>query len=98
AEIGGRVGAIVEARRALAEGLRALPGLGVYPSEATFLLTRLPDGVDATELRAGLRARGVAVRVFAKHPRLAGHVRITVGTPEENAVCLEALAALLPAG
>jgi histidinol-phosphate aminotransferase len=46
-------------------------------------------------LRAALLERGVAVRVFAKDPRLAGCVRVTVGTPDENAAFLAALRAVL---
>ena len=94
-ELAGHIGAIVEAREALVRGLEALPGVEPYPTEANFVLVRLPAGRDALTLKDALLTRGVAVRVFARHARLAGHVRVTVGTPEENALLLLALAELL---
>ena len=76
-------------------GLEALPGVSPYPTQANFVLFRLPEGMDAAALRASLTERGVAVRVFERQPRLRGYVRVTVGTPEENALFLLALAELL---
>ncbi|MEO0326488.1 MAG: histidinol-phosphate transaminase [Myxococcota bacterium] len=94
-ELAARIGAIVEARGALLRGLEALPGVTPFPTEANFVLFRLAEGTDASRFKASLAERGVAVRVFTRHPRLAGHVRVTVGTPEENALFLLALAELL---
>ncbi len=94
-ELAARIGAIVDARRALVAGLDALPGVTPFPTEANFVLFRLVGGADAMALQATLAERGVAVRVFSRHPRLAGHVRVTVGTPEENALFLVALAEAL---
>ena len=82
-------------RRALVAGLDALPGVTPFPTEANIVLFRLVGGADAMALQATLAERGVAVRVFSRHPRLAGHVRVTVGTPEENALFLVALAEAL---
>ncbi len=49
---------------------------------------------DSQALADDLLARGIAVRSFQKYGgRLAGHLRITVGTPTENDALLEALAA-----
>jgi histidinol-phosphate aminotransferase len=64
-----------------------------YPSAANFILVRMPDGPAAFE---GLKARGILVRTFhGSHPLLAHCLRLTVGTPEENARLLEALASVL---
>ncbi len=84
--------AIVAERAVLEAGLDAC-GVERFPSDANFVLFRTPH--DASVLRAALLERGVAVRVFAKDPRLAGCVRVTVGTPDENAAFLGALRAVL---
>ena len=81
--------AIVRERAVLRGALEAIEGLHVWPSDANFLLVRVPG--DAVALRERLWAEGIAVRVFASHPRLAGHLRLTVGTPDENAALVDAL-------
>jgi histidinol-phosphate aminotransferase len=51
---------------------------------------RLPDASRAFE---GLKARGILVRnLHGSHPLLANCLRLTVGTPDENARLLAALA------
>ncbi len=80
-------------RAALTERLASLPGVQVWPSEANMILLRVPD---AHALFAGMKARGVLVKnVSALHPLLANCLRLTVGTPEENAQMLQALQAAL---
>jgi histidinol-phosphate aminotransferase len=72
-------------RRALAE----LPGVRPFPSEANMILVRVPDSRRAFE---GMRSRGVLVKhVAGLHPLLANCLRLTVGTPQENALMIEAL-------
>ena len=75
---------------------RALAGRGfrVWPSQANFVLARPADG-DALRLYRGLRERGVLVRYFAE-PGLADKLRITVGTDQQTARLLSALADLTP--
>jgi histidinol-phosphate/aromatic aminotransferase/cobyric acid decarboxylase-like protein len=46
-------------------------------------------------VHARLAAQGVAVRRFASEPRLARHLRITVGAPPENDALIDALRATL---
>ncbi len=76
-------------RKALHDGLAALPGVTVYPSAANFFLTRVPDGVRSF---SSLKSQGVLVRNFhGAHPLLENCLRITVGTPEENRILLSAL-------
>jgi histidinol-phosphate aminotransferase len=75
--------------------LRALPGLVVHPSDANFFLVRVGERVE--DLARELLARGVSVRAFkGAQGTLAGHVRITVGTPAEDDRLLHALGELLP--
>jgi histidinol-phosphate aminotransferase len=75
-------------RSVLAAGLQGL-GFQVLPSEANFVLARRP-GEDMAVVQRQLRERGVLVRYFDV-PGLRDALRITVGTPEEIDVLLEAL-------
>jgi histidinol-phosphate aminotransferase len=67
-------------------------GARVYPSEANFLLTRVPGAAEAAK---ALAERGLIVRTWSREPRLENCIRITVGRPEENDKLLEALAPLM---
>ncbi len=78
------------ARAKLSTALRALPGVTPYPSAANFLLCRFA-GRDARELKRALDARGIFVRYL---PDLPDCLRITVGTPKENARLVKELRAL----
>ena len=76
-------------RTRLQAALKALPGVQPFPSEANMILVRVPDAKAAFE---GMKARGVLVKnVSAMHPLLAGCLRLTVGTPDENAQMVRAL-------
>ena len=67
----------------------ALAGLGwvhPYPSEAVFVLMRLDregQRIEGKAVRDSLRRRGIFPRFFDT-PRLRDHIRISVGTPEQN--------------
>jgi histidinol-phosphate aminotransferase len=85
--------AIVHERGALERGLDGIAGVTRFPSAANFVLVRVPDGPGAYE---ALKGRGILVRSFhGSHALLANTLRLTVGTPEENARLLEALASIL---
>jgi histidinol-phosphate aminotransferase len=73
-------------RATLGAALRACSGVTVFPSEANFFLLRVPDAIRTYE---ALRRQGVLVRNL--HPGVAGCLRITVGTPEENRILVNAL-------
>ncbi|MFM9225241.1 MAG: histidinol-phosphate transaminase [Actinomycetota bacterium] len=90
-EMNERVAIIRSERRRIEEGLAAL-GLEVFPSGANFVLFRTGD---ARAVWNGLLAEGVLVRDCSGWDRLAGCLRVTVGTPEENGVFLGALAGVL---
>jgi histidinol-phosphate aminotransferase len=80
-------------RERLQVALRELPGVRPYPSEANMILVRVPDAARAF---AGMKQRGVLVKnVSALHPLLADCLRLTVGTPQENTLMLDALKASL---
>lgn len=81
---------IVRDRKLLETGLDALAGVKRFASAANFVLVRLPD---APRAFGGLKARGILVRnLHGSHPLLANCLRLTVGTPDENARLLAALA------
>lgn len=83
---------IVGTRSQLEAGLDALPGAIRFPSAANFVLVRVPDGPAAFE---ALKSRGILVRTFhGSHPLLDHCLRLTVGTPDENATLLRALATI----
>ncbi|MBY0468922.1 MAG: histidinol-phosphate transaminase [Burkholderiaceae bacterium] len=91
-----RQAAVLRSERArLMSALQALPGVHPYPSEANMILARVPD---ATALFAALKLRGILVKnVSNLHPLLANCLRLTVGTPEENALLMTALTSALEA-
>ncbi len=87
--------ALRASRAELADALARLPGVTVFPSAANFLLLRVKD---APAVFAGLKRRGVLVKLLdGGHPLLAGCLRVTVSTPAENRLFLDALAASLVA-
>jgi histidinol-phosphate aminotransferase len=73
-------------RAGLGTSLAALPGVTVFPSEANFLLLRVPD---ADRAFRALREQKVLVKNL--HPGLRNCLRVTVGTPSENRILLAAL-------
>src|SRR5262249_2141307 len=90
---GAQTAAIVAERERLAQALARMARVEAFPSSANFILVRVPDAPAAYE---ALRARGILVRTFhGSHPLLANCLRPTVGTPDENARMLSALAAHL---
>jgi histidinol-phosphate aminotransferase len=88
-----QTGRIVAERSRLEAALDRIPGARRFASAANFVLVRVPDGPAAFE---GLKARGILVRSFhGSHPLLANCLRLTVGTPDENAKLTGALASIL---
>jgi histidinol-phosphate aminotransferase len=83
---------VMREREKLTAGLTRL-GFKVLPSAANFVFASHPSR-DGADLAAALRERFVLVRHFAK-PRISPFLRITVGSPAENATLLAALASIL---
>jgi histidinol-phosphate aminotransferase len=88
-----RVARNVAERISVDERLRAL-GLAPAESQTNFCWFALGDGRDELEVMRGLQERGVLVRGGAALGG-AGSLRVTYGTPEENARFLDALAEVL---
>ncbi|MFO7859267.1 MAG: histidinol-phosphate transaminase [Ectothiorhodospiraceae bacterium] len=78
-------------RGTLFQELSARTGLTVWPSEANFITFRT-ETVAADAVHAALREQGVLIKcLHGSHEQLAHCLRVTVGTPAENARFLEAL-------
>ncbi|MED5622244.1 histidinol-phosphate transaminase [Ideonella sp. BN130291] len=89
-----RQAAVLRAERErLQAALKQMPGAQPFPSEANMILVRVPDARRAFE---GMKERGVLVKnVSTMHPLLANCLRLTVGTPDENTLMIDALKASL---
>ena len=73
---------IVAERELLAQELEALPLVEkVYPSDANFLLAKVPDALSVYNF---LKAYGIIVRNRSNVILCEGCLRITIGTPDEN--------------
>ena len=79
--------------RAMTEKRLRQRGFEVPPSQANFVLARMP-GRDMAAVASGLRRRGILVRHF---PRSVFHdaLRISIGTPAEMQALFDALDAML---
>ena len=87
-----RIATVVAERGRLAAALAVSPWVRqVYPSHGNFLLVRFFDP-DAAFAR--LLADGIVVRGLAATPGLEDALRITVGSPGQNASVIRALASL----
>jgi histidinol-phosphate aminotransferase len=86
-----------EERARLIETLNALPGVEVFPSAANFLLIRVKTQKNqADDVFSALLDRKVLIKNVGKmHPLLENCLRVTVSTPEENRLFLDALKASL---
>ncbi len=84
---------IVAERARLEAALDRMPGVERFPSAANFILVRVADAPAAFER---LKERGILIKnLHGSHPLLANCLRLTVGTPDENAKLIEALASVL---
>jgi histidinol-phosphate aminotransferase len=79
------------------QGLRAIPGLHVYPSAANFLVFRVESPrITHTELFDRLLAEyGILVRDVSKYPMLGRCLRVNAGTPAENDAFLHAVRTIM---
>lgn len=82
---------IREERERLYAALNSREELQVFPSEANFVLFRVPSG-RAEAVHASLREDGVLIKKLAgSHEYLEDCLRVTVGAPDENTSFLKAL-------
>ncbi len=86
-----------EERATLSAALQVMPGVEVFPSAANFLLIRIKTAkISSNDVFSALLDRKVLIKNVGKmHPLLEGCLRVTVSTPEENHLFLDALKASL---
>jgi histidinol-phosphate aminotransferase len=84
---------IIRNRDALLEELGAMEDVTVYPSEANFVLFHVPDA--ASVWRDLLHEHSVLLRDLSRQPGLEDHLRVTVGTEQENDRFLDGLTDVL---
>lgn len=87
--------AIKRERAYLLECLGGIEGIRAYSSDANFILFRVER---ADKIFDGLKQRGILIKNFnGTHPLLAGCLRVTVGTADENRRFLLALKQIISA-
>jgi histidinol-phosphate aminotransferase len=80
---------IIQERNRLFSELSKISWLEPYPSQANFILCKVKE-LEAAQLKQWLRKQGILIRYFDK-PGLSDHIRISVGTQEQNDRILRAL-------
>lgn len=80
-------------RAVMIERLSVIGGIHAFPTDANFILFRVNE---ATQVFEKLKQRGVLIKnLNGSHPLLKNCLRVTVGTPGENACFLDMLKASL---
>ncbi len=81
---------IISERKRVMKELQGMPGIEPCPSDANFILVRIPraDSVHAALVRSGILVRNLSGVI-------ADTLRVTIGTPEENAAFCAALQQIL---
>lgn len=87
-----RVQEIINSRNWLFRALEGLRGVEPYPSKANFILMKVNN---ATAVYKGLLEKGILVRHYNGHPILNDHIRVTIGSMEDNRIFLHSLAEIL---
>jgi histidinol-phosphate aminotransferase len=79
-------------RDQLYQDMAEIPGVHPYPSQSNFILARFdwPQG----EVFEHVLADGIIIRDVSKAPMLEGHLRISVGTSQENQAFVRSLRGL----
>ncbi|HDL18236.1 MAG TPA: aminotransferase class I/II-fold pyridoxal phosphate-dependent enzyme, partial [Bacteroidetes bacterium] len=86
------VAAMIVQRKRLSAELKKIPGIETFPTEANFILVKC--GFDSRRMVDKLIDRGILVRDVSSYPGLRDHLRISVGTPEENKILLQNILAI----
>lgn len=87
-----QINMIVAERQRMEKELTGLKGIQVYPSEANFILFKVPDKAD--EIHQQLLEAGVLIRGKMGNG-LKDCLRVTIGTRQENEIFLEKLKHIL---
>jgi histidinol-phosphate aminotransferase len=80
---------IIAERSRLHDALNSIDGVTPAPSSANFILVR--SAIDPRQVFTELVNRDILIRDVSGYPMLSNCFRVSVGTPEENDLLLEAL-------
>ena len=69
--------------------LNKIPGFTAYKSNANFILVEIPDEIQK-DLKEFLKSKGLVIK-FMNEELLNHHLRITLGTQEQNKLLLDAI-------
>jgi histidinol-phosphate aminotransferase len=83
------IDAILRGRDRIGEGLGRLKDIELFPSEANFVLFRVPHA--GTVWRDLLHDHSILIRDFSRTPGLEDCLRVTVGMPDQNEAFLSAM-------
>ena len=92
AQIEQRIDTLITERNSLAVQLKQLPAIKqVFPSDSNFLLV---ECVDAEQVFVAAKSVGLIVRDMRSQPQCGNCLRITAGTPEQNARLITGLSTI----
>ena len=80
---------IIAERERLLDALRLIKGLDPVRSNANFMVVR--SSINPKQVFSELLRRDILIRDVSSYPMLSDHFRLSVGTPQENDLLLEAL-------
>jgi histidinol-phosphate aminotransferase len=81
---------ILVGRRFIQDEINKLPGLRAFPSEGNFVLIDASVlGKESAEIRDWMADKGIFIRPMTGHNMPKGFIRVTVGTPEQNALFIQ---------
>lgn len=79
-------------RATLVREFGQMPGVSAFASEGNFVLLDIHEtGLSADAIVQAMLHHGVFIRSLASHHLRRGYVRVSVGSPEENRRCIEAM-------
>jgi histidinol-phosphate aminotransferase len=88
-----QISLLISSRQRLYNELSGIKGVTAYPSETNFILFR--TAIDATRIHEKLKEAGILIKDLNRPGPLANCLRVTVGTPEENAEFMKQLHKIL---
>lgn len=92
-KVNANIAQILKEREKVIARLKEIPQVEhVYPTDANFLIFRIPD---ALHIYQKLATQGVIVRYRGDEPHCANCLRLTIGTASENALFFDALETIL---
>lgn len=82
---------VIDGRNYIFEEINKMPGMRAYPSAGNFVLIDAGMlGKGSTEIRDRMAAKGIFIRPMSGHNMAQGFIRVTIGTPEQNRLFIEA--------